>query len=513
MAGKNYDINFRIKTDAKPTRKELEMTVAEFKDFNRTVRASQTPLDRFEKDLSDLNKTFKAGGVSSKQYAHRLNTLESRFEKTGKQAKGFKDHLKGAGVAMAGFIAANVTFSAVQQGLQSVREEMERIDELGKTAQGIGASTEFLSGLEFIAQGVSGLSEGGATKGIEKMTRRLAEAANGTGEAKVALDMLGVSIDELKGKTPEEQFRILSRAMDKVTDTSERLLIATKLFDDEQAKLHTTMSLTNDQYDLQAEKAKSLGAIVTEEEAKKAAAYTESMQQLDLYNAKYKKALAMNSLGGLNIFSAESQISRGSFATSFLEGDMETKAELGLGFLSGGLFGTTDKTSLALSGRTGNRAKSQEEIDAQRKKYQEEETVAYDKETKRLLDQMEKGKSEARWAGVTGFFDKQVEKARETADVLGGGLGHFGLSVAGQFDRGMNVNRSKKDDQFEAIVTDPLDSIAASSSEAFKIQNKNTSFQKVTEESEKETAKNTKGLWDTQTSMLSLLENATGIGL
>ena len=513
MAGKNYDINFRIKTDAKPTRKELEMTVAEFKDFNKTVRASQTPLDRFEKDLSDLNKTFKAGGVSSKQYAHRLKTLESRFEKTGKQAKGFKNHLKGAGLAMGGFLAANVTFAAVQQGLQSVREEMERIDELGKTAQGIGASTEFLSGLEFIAQGVSGLSAGGATKGIEKMTRRLAEAANGTGEAKVALEMLGVSIDEIKGKTPEEQFRILSRAMDKVTDTSERLLIATKLFDDEQAKLHTTMSLTNGQYDLQIEKAKGLGAIVTEEEAKKAAAYTESMKQLDLYNAKYKKALAMNSMGGLNIFSAESQISRGSAATSFIEGDMRTKAELYFGMMTGGLFGTSDETSLALSGRTGNRVKSQEEIDAQRKKYQEEETVAYDKETKRLLDEMEKGKSEARWAGVTGFFDKQVEKARETADVLGGGLGHFGLSVAGQFDRAMNINRSRGGDQFEAIVTDRLDSIAASSSEAFKIQNKNTSFQKVTEESEKETAKNTKGLWDTQTSMLSLLENAKGIGL
>ena len=107
----------------------------------------------------------------------------------------------------------------------------------------------------------------------------------------------------------------------------------------------------------------------------------------------------------------------------------------------------------------------------------------------------------------------RLKKLEETADVLGGGLGHFGLSVAGQFDRAMNVNRSSGGDQFEAIVTDPLDSIAASSSEAFKIQNKNTSFQKVTEESEKETAKNTKGLWDTQTSMLSLLENATGIGL
>ncbi len=197
MAGKNYDINFRLRTDASQTRKELGLSAQEFKDFNRTVRASKTPMERFEKDLSDLNKAYKLGGVNSKQYAHRLKTLENRFERTGKKAKGFKNHLKGAGVAMAGFLVANVTFDTVKKGLAAVREEMEKIDALGKTAAGIGATTEFLSGLEFIAQGTSGLAVGGATKGIEKMTRRLAEAANGTGEAKVALDMLGVSIKEI----------------------------------------------------------------------------------------------------------------------------------------------------------------------------------------------------------------------------------------------------------------------------------------------------------------------------
>ena len=69
---KTYDLNFRIKTDAKPTRRELEMTAGEFRDFNRTVKAAQTPLDRFEKDLSDLNKAFSTGKIRGDQYQHAL---------------------------------------------------------------------------------------------------------------------------------------------------------------------------------------------------------------------------------------------------------------------------------------------------------------------------------------------------------------------------------------------------------------------------------------------------------
>ena len=181
---KTYDLNFRIKTDAKPTRKALEMTAAEFKDFNRTVKASQTPLDRFEKDLSDLNKAFKTGKIREDQYAHGLKRIESQYAKTTtKQKKMFAGMKAGFGSGLAGMAAGFVGFHTVTKGLETVKSQMEEIDKIAKSARGIGAKTEFLSGLEFAAQRASGLAEGAATKGIEKMTRRIEEAAQGTGEA------------------------------------------------------------------------------------------------------------------------------------------------------------------------------------------------------------------------------------------------------------------------------------------------------------------------------------------
>ena len=523
MAGKNYDINFRIKTDAKPTRKELEMTVAEFKDFNKTVRASQTPLDRFEKDLSDLNAAFKKGAVTSDQYAHRMKTLESRVEKTTKKTKSFKEQLKGVGTAMAGFVIANVTFSAIENGLARVRQRMEEIDKFAKAARGLGTTSEFLSGLEFAAQRTSGLASGAATKGIEKMTRRIEEAALGTGEAIKALEMLGLEAEALAKLSPEQQFKVLSRAMDGVTDAGQRTLIATKLFDDEQSKLHTTMALTNNEYQSQIELAKELGQVVTEEEAKKAEAYADNMQKLDAMNAKYEKAIAMNSLGGLNIFAAESQMARGNFATGFLEGDLQTKAELAFGFLSGGVFGTSDKAAVAMTGG-GNRAKTQAEIDEQRARYKREDRDAkvFDAETKRMTDEknayqkVEKERtdndikaSKEGWRMVSRTFAKSFAKATDIrVTPRKSGIGSW---LGGMVGKGINGLPEVK--PLEKILSDPMASIGAGSSEAFRLQNQQTSILKTEQDTGKKTATNTKTTADNTGEIFSLMKMAPGIGL
>jgi len=518
---KTYDLNFRIKTDAKPTRRELEMTAGEFRDFNRTVKAAQTPLDRFEKDLSNLNKAFQTGKIRGDQYQHALKRIENQYDKTTKKQRkmfsGMKDGLKGG---LAGMAAGFVGFHTVSAGLSAVREQMEAIDKLAKTARGVGASTEFLSGLEFAAQRTSGLAEGAASKGIEKMTRRIEQAALGTGEAIKALEMLGLEAKALAELSPEEQFEVLSRAMDSVTDAGERTLIATKLFDDEQSKLHIGLALTNSEMQQQIELAKRLGKIVTEEEARKAEAYVDAMQEIDAVNAKYQKAMAMESMGGLNIFAAESQIARGKFATSMLEGDASTKIELGRGFInqvmSFGMAGTsmTDKTAMALTGRT-NRAKTQEEIDAQREQYRKEEAEQFDKETARLMAEKEKGQATQKIGAITNIFDRQVDKAKETANAIAGGFQHFGLSVAGQFDRAMNVRRQTAETEFDITrnVADPAESIGAGTSEAFKIFNKQTSLQKVEKDTAKQTEKNTKSTSDTLGAMFDFMQSAPGLGL
>ena len=520
---KTYDLNFRIKTDAKPTRKELEMTAAEFKDFNRIVKASKTPLDRFEKDLSDLNRAYKTGRIRQDQYAHGLKRIESQYAKTtAKQKKMFAGMKAGFGSGLAGMAAGFVGFHTVTKGLEAVKGQMEAIDKVAKSARGIGAKTEFLSGLEFAAQRASGLAEGAATKGIEKMTRRIEEAAQGTGEAVKALNMLGLEAAALAAMSPEEQFKVLSRAMDGVTDAGQRTLIATQLFSERQAKLHTTMALTNSEYETQIELAKKLGKIVTEEEARKAEAYVDSMHELDAMQAKYEKAMAMNAMGGLNVFAGESQVARGRFATAALEGDTGTKAELLGHAMTGGLFAgsMSGKAAEALSGRS-LRAKTQEELDIQRAGYVKEDEAAQAKLNKELGQTLEweqmltvEQKKQERNSRFGNFFSEQLKEAKKAATAVKGGLGHLGLSVAGEIDRARNIRRGGADEfDITKVTTDPMESVGAGSSEAFKLFNQQTSLQKTEKDASKKTAANTKQSSDILGSILGFMETAKGLEL
>jgi hypothetical protein len=517
---KTYDLNFRIKTDAKPTRRELEMTAGEFRDFNRTVKSAKTPLDRFEKDLSDLNKAFQTGKIRSDQYQHALKRIENQYEKTTvKQRKmfsglktGIKDGLVTAAVGFAGY-------QTIAKGISLVADEMERLDRFAKVARGIGATTEFLSGLEFAAQRTSGLAVGAATKGIEKMTRRVEEAARGTGEAIKALEMLGIEAKTLAALSPDEQFKVLSRAMDGVTDAGERTLIATKLFDDEQSKLHTTMQLTNEQFRDQIKLAKELGIVVTKAQADQAEQYQDAMQRFNEATKQFYREFMAESYGGINFIGTESQIARADVGSAFLGGDITTRADIlkSLAFL--GMGEIYDETAQQITGRPLVRAKTQEEIDAQRAKYlaEEQEEIKKNAMFEAALSEDQRSKDLMANIGGTGrdLFTRQVDKAKETANAIAGGFQHFGLSVAGQFDRAMNIRRQRDETEFDITraTVDPAESIGAGTSEAFKIFNQQTSLQKVEKDTAKQTEKNTKATSDTLGAMLDFMQSAPSLGL
>jgi len=115
---------------------------------------------------------------------------------------------------------------------------------------------------------------------------------------------------------------------------------------------------------------------------------------------------------------------------------------------------------------------------------------------------------QSREAWDAGWEAEEKERQNSWGETIGGWMGS-GLGMAGKavgFDEEPN-------DQFEAVMTDPLDSIASSSSEAFKIMNKNTSYQKTEQKEIKETAKNTKETSDGIAYLGDLFTNATGIGL
>lgn len=142
------------------------------------------------------------------------------------------------------------------------KKSIDAIDTLEKTATKIGTTTQSLSKLHFAAD-LTGVSVETLNMASQRFTRRLAEAAKGTGEAKGALKELGINAEELKKKQLDEQMLDLADAFANVKSQADRVRLAMKLFDSEGVSLVNTLAEGRDGLKEMFKEAETLGLVLS----------------------------------------------------------------------------------------------------------------------------------------------------------------------------------------------------------------------------------------------------------
>lgn len=121
-----------------------------------------------------------------------------------------------------------------------IKKSLESTDALGKMADKIGIGTAELGGLRHAAE-LTGIASNTLDMGLQRMVRRISEAAAGSGEAKAALIELGLSANALNKLAPDQQFKAIADAMEGVTQQGEKVRLAMRLFDSEGVALVNTL--------------------------------------------------------------------------------------------------------------------------------------------------------------------------------------------------------------------------------------------------------------------------------
>jgi len=121
-----------------------------------------------------------------------------------------------------------------------IKKSLESTDALGKMADKIGIGTAELGGLRHAAE-LTGIASNTLDMGLQRMVRRISEAASGSGEAKAALIELGLSANALNKLAPDQQFKAIADAMEGVTQQGEKVRLAMRLFDSEGVALVNTL--------------------------------------------------------------------------------------------------------------------------------------------------------------------------------------------------------------------------------------------------------------------------------
>ena len=194
--------------------------------------------------------------------AENVKITISAIDKTKKAFNGVTAGLRAvskAAFSMKGALVAAAGPAAI--GLL-IKQSLTATDSLKKTADKIGTSTEALSKFQFAAE-LTGVSVETVNMAAQRFTRRLAEAARGTGEAKGALQELNINAEELKKKSLDEQMLDLADAFGNVESSADRVRLAMKLFDSEGVSLVNTLAEGRDGLREMFAEAETLGIVMS----------------------------------------------------------------------------------------------------------------------------------------------------------------------------------------------------------------------------------------------------------
>jgi hypothetical protein len=144
-------------------------------------------------------------------------------------------------VAKVGAVFAALGVAAFGGLIVAVNKSAAEVDKLAKSARKLGIDVGELQKMHFIFE-QTGISIETGNMALQRMVRRVSEAAQGTGEAVNALKELGINAQELARLSPENQFNRISEAMRGIGNQGDKVRLAMKLFDSEGVALVNTMA-------------------------------------------------------------------------------------------------------------------------------------------------------------------------------------------------------------------------------------------------------------------------------
>ena len=203
--------------------------------------------------------------VAEDKTSAAFKKLDSRLDRTTKAFKQFA-------------ITAAAVVGASGLG-RMISGTINAADQIQKLSIRLGIGAQALTEYKHVAD-ISGVSFETLTMGLQRMTRRVAEAASGMGEARGALKELNLNAVELNKLPLDQKFEVIADALSGLGSDADRVRLAMKLFDSEGVALIQTMEGGSASIRARREEAQRLNLTLTQEQVDAAARAKDEMTRL-----------------------------------------------------------------------------------------------------------------------------------------------------------------------------------------------------------------------------------------
>lgn len=221
--------------------------------------------------VQQVNKRLDQISDAGEKAADRLGVLQNI--EIGKIA------LKGAAALTSGLLSIGRAATSVVSDLASFGKAVaDQLDSLNDIANRTGVSVEALQAYGQAAK-LAGMETDAFAGYLQKLTINIGKAA-GDEKAQKAFQDLGIAFEELRSKSPAEQFEMVADALANITDPAERAAAAVKLFGKGGIELGPLFTEGPGAMKAMREEAQKLGLVVSEEGVKAVAAMNDSVDKL-----------------------------------------------------------------------------------------------------------------------------------------------------------------------------------------------------------------------------------------
>jgi hypothetical protein len=183
---------------------------------------------------NNITVGFSAKDVSFTETVKKVNksteTIDDTVKKVSKSVGASFGSMVKAGAALAvGFGALNLAGNAIAGSLADFGRALDMGGELKDLSDRTGETSGNLMVLQRAFQN-AGSSADAVGPAVNKLQKFMIDAADGSEKNVEALKKLGLSFDDLKGKAPVEQLKMISERLKDVDDPAQRAAFAMGIF-------------------------------------------------------------------------------------------------------------------------------------------------------------------------------------------------------------------------------------------------------------------------------------------
>lgn len=173
--------------------------------------------------------------------------------------------------------AGTVAGAAIIAGV--VNSSRKSIDVLAKKSDQLGIATEKLVAFQHLGE-LTGVSSEKMNSSLERMSKRLGEAAQGMGAARPQLERLNLSANELVKLSPDQQYQKIAEAVKGLSTQSEKAAATAAIFGREGLALLNTMEAGAEGFAQAESDVLAFGTALTRVDAAKVEAANDSFERV-----------------------------------------------------------------------------------------------------------------------------------------------------------------------------------------------------------------------------------------